>query len=257
MQRLIVPSPAEGPILVFSEGLSFWGGVDPTNGRVIDAHHPECGRSLAGKIVVMPTSRGSCSGSGVLLELVMNDRGPAAFIFREHEDILTLGALIATRIFGYRMAVARLPTAEYDLLATKPAAKLEGNRLLAENMSLTLQEPSNANLELSETDLADLNGEHIPAATLAMETLCTMASLQSAKKLLDVICQKTELRERSSKLSCRQLTMTRFGPCSAGWRDGYLLTACSVHRGGIARLAENGGGQADPDLPGITLGERL
>lgn len=134
----------------------------------------------------MPTSRGSCSGSGVLLELVMNDRGPAALIFREHEDILTLGALIATRMFGYRIAVVRLPSSEYDLLATKPAAKLEGNRLLAENMSLTLQEPSTANLELSETDLADLNGEHGPAAALAMETLFTMASLQGAKKLVDV-----------------------------------------------------------------------
>ncbi|HCQ59174.1 MAG TPA: hypothetical protein DIU10_14915, partial [Sulfitobacter sp.] len=108
MAQVIVPAEAKGAVLASSEGLSFWGGVDPASGKVIDAHHPLCGQSLAGKIVLMPTSRGSCTGSGVLLELALNGHAPAALVFREAEDILTLGALIAGKMFDKPLAVLRL-----------------------------------------------------------------------------------------------------------------------------------------------------
>lgn len=186
MQRLIVPAAAEGPVLVCSEGLSFWGGVDARTGVIIDAHHPQHGQSLAGKIVLMPTSRGSCSGSGALLELAMNGHAPAALVFREDEDVLTLGALIATQMFERPVAVVRLPVVDYDLLATKPFAVLKGMLLQAEGISFSLKELSTADLELTNTDLAFLNGEHGPAAKLAMETLCTMASVQGAEGLTNV-----------------------------------------------------------------------
>ncbi len=77
MAILVVPTDVEGEIAVCSEGLSFWGGVDPDTGVVIDAHHDLHGQSVAGKIVLMPTSRGSCAGSGVLLELALNGHAPA------------------------------------------------------------------------------------------------------------------------------------------------------------------------------------
>lgn len=186
MQGLIVPAPAEGPILVCSEGLSFWGGVDANSGVVIDTHHPQHGQSLAGKVVMMPTSRGSCSGSGVLLELAMNGHAPAALIFRENEDILTLGALIATQMFKCPIAVVRLPVTDYDLLATKPSALLTGRHLLADGMTLLLKGLSTTDLDLTDADLARLNGEQGPSVKLAMETLCTMASVQGAHRLIDV-----------------------------------------------------------------------
>ena len=69
MPDLIVAAEVQGPILLCDEGLSVWGGVDPQSGRIIDAHHPQRGQSLAGHVVMMPTSRGSCTGSGVLLGL--------------------------------------------------------------------------------------------------------------------------------------------------------------------------------------------
>ena len=68
----MVPAAATGSIIVCDEGVSFWGGVDPVDGRIVDTYHPQCGELLAGRIVLMPTSRGSCSGSGVLLELSLN-----------------------------------------------------------------------------------------------------------------------------------------------------------------------------------------
>ena len=78
---ILAGGTACGDILVCHEGISFWGGVDPETGQIIDAHHPDHGASLAGRVVLMPTSRGSCSGSGVLLQLALNGNAPAALVF--------------------------------------------------------------------------------------------------------------------------------------------------------------------------------
>lgn len=186
MRRLIVPAAAQGQILVCTEGLSFWGGVDAATGVVVDAHHPQHGQSLAGKIVLMPTSRGSCSGSGVLLELAMNGNAPAALVFHKKEDVLTLGALIATRMFACPVAVVRLPQADYDVLATRPLASLKGTQLAAGGLSFSLAEVSAKDLRLSDIDARFLAGDFGPAAQLAIEMLCTMASMQGANRLTDV-----------------------------------------------------------------------
>ena len=43
-----------GDILVCHQGINFWGGVDPDTSRIIDAHHPDHGASLAGRVVMIP-----------------------------------------------------------------------------------------------------------------------------------------------------------------------------------------------------------
>ncbi|MGI9350025.1 MAG: aconitase X [Rhizobiaceae bacterium] len=186
MTNLVVPATVDGEILVCSEGLSFWGGVDAATGTVIDAHHPQCGKSLTGKIVLMPTSRGSCTGSGVLLELAMNGRAPAALIFREHEDILTLGALIATNMFNHPVAVVHLSPDEYDRLTAKIEAKINGHELISEGICINLNPVKATDLVLSDADRDMLAGKNGNAAKLAMETLCTMAAAQNARSLTDV-----------------------------------------------------------------------
>lgn len=184
--RLIVPANVDAEIIVAAEGLSFWGGVDPDTGVVIDAHHELHGESLAGKIVLMPTSRGSCSGSGVLLELALNGHAPAALIFREDEEILTLGAVIASRMFGKTVAVARLSASDYDILRTCDKAQLNGTSLSAGNVARTLHPTSLDDLELTASDTSKLNGDQGTSVALAMEVLCTMAASQGAKRLIDV-----------------------------------------------------------------------
>ena len=57
--EVLVKSNAKGKIFVCDEGLSFWGGVDPTTGFIIDIHHPNHGSRLSAQFVLMPTSRGS------------------------------------------------------------------------------------------------------------------------------------------------------------------------------------------------------
>lgn len=186
MANLIVPATVEGPILVCTEGLSVWGGVDPVTGRIIDAHHPQRGESLAGRVVLMPTSRGSCTGSGVLLGLAFAGTAPKALIFREAEDILTLGALVAQRLFGHAIAVLRLPAAEYDRLARESHAAITQDRLVAGGLDLALTPVDAAALSLTDADRAFLDGAKGEAARIAMDVIATMAAAQGAHRLTDV-----------------------------------------------------------------------
>jgi cis-L-3-hydroxyproline dehydratase len=187
MATAIVPACAQGDLLVCEEGLSVWGGVNPSTGAIIDAHHPQYGRSLAGHIVMMPTSRGSCTGSGVLLGLAFAGSAPRALIFRESEDILTLGALVAGRLFGYEIAVLRLSAAEYDALARETSAEITAAAITAGGKTWPLAPVSSGEtLELNASDRTFLAGEHGEAARLAMDIIVTMAAAQGAPRLIDV-----------------------------------------------------------------------
>ena len=186
MSNIIIPANVTGDILVCDEGLSVWGGVNADTGVIQDALHPQHGESLAGKIVMMPTSRGSCSGSGVLLSLMMIGRGPAALIFREDEEVLTLGAVVGLRMFDLKLAVLQLDGAGYDALATQRRAEIEDDRISAGPVSLQLSNTSAASLALSTDDERMLKGREGPALQMAMEIMTDMARAQGAKRLIDV-----------------------------------------------------------------------
>jgi len=96
---VLVDGNASGALLVSNVGISFWGGIDTRNGTIIDEHHPLEGTNVSGKVLAIPSGRGSCSGSGALLELILNNCAPAALVFTEAEDILTLGVLVAEAIY--------------------------------------------------------------------------------------------------------------------------------------------------------------
>jgi len=184
--RFILRGSAVGGILATDEPLSFWGGVDPATGRIIDVHHPLHGECLTGRILVMPSSRGSCTGSGVLLDLVLSGRGPAALIFREAEDVLTLGALVAEGMFCAALPVLRLAPGPFSLLTRESEARIGTDRLEAGGLRLAISAPLTTALELSEADQAMLDGDAGEAAAQAMRILCAMAANQGATRLVDV-----------------------------------------------------------------------
>ncbi|WP_298428906.1 aconitase X [uncultured Jannaschia sp.] len=183
--RAILPGAAEGEIVACTEGLSVWGGVDPATGRIIDAHHPQVGADLAGRIVVMPTSRGSCTGSGVLLDLILNDRGPAALIFRETEEVLTLGALIAARLFERVVPVLRLGASDHAAISAASHARITPDALETDAISIPLR-PVGGAVSLSGVDRAMLGGAGGEAVRMAMEVVVAMAEAQGAEALIDV-----------------------------------------------------------------------
>lgn len=185
MATTILPGHAEGPLLLAGEGLSFWGGVDPKTGAVIDTHHPLRGSNVAGAVLAMPTSRGSSSGSPVLLELIRNGRAPAALIFREPEDVLTLGALVAAHLFDKTLPVIRLDAEEFAALSSAKHVTIDDGRLEAGPLSVGLEAP-HGTLDLSPDDRAMLDGRDGQAVRIAMRILCAMAGLQGASRLTDV-----------------------------------------------------------------------
>ena len=186
MNTLFVRNDGAGQVLACQDGLSFWGGVDPDSGVIIDAHHPNHGAPLAGRIVLMPTSRGSCSGSGVLLQLARNGAAPAALVFREAEDILTLGAMIADKLFDRPVAVLRLAPSVYDALARADTAAISDGALTFSGQTVPLSQPDAGDLRLTETDKNMRAGRDGPALQIAMEVLCLMAAAQGATALTDV-----------------------------------------------------------------------
>ena len=103
--RTLVPGTAEGRALVLDEPLSFWGGVDPEFGDITDVRHPQHGASVTGRILVMPSGRGSSSSSSVLAESIRAGTAPAAIVLGEADPILALGAIVARELYGIVMPV--------------------------------------------------------------------------------------------------------------------------------------------------------
>ncbi|WP_273501768.1 aconitase X [Paracoccus sphaerophysae] len=183
---LVLPGSAQGPVLAADEPLSFWGGVDPATGTVIDVHHPLAGQCLTGAVLVLPGTRGSCSGSGVVLDLALSGRAPAALVFSDPEDVATLGALIAGRMFGRTLPVIRLSAADHARLARAAHARITPDRIETGGATIPLTAPDPAALELTETERAMLDGRNGEAAALAMDILAAMAAQQGARRLIPV-----------------------------------------------------------------------
>ena len=107
---------AEGTALTTSTPLSFWGGVNPDTGEIIDRRHPLDGESLAGRILVLPSGRGSCSASGVLLESIANGTAPIGIIVSEIDPIIGLGAILGDELLGKTVPVVLVTPAERETI---------------------------------------------------------------------------------------------------------------------------------------------
>ena len=93
--RRIYPGCVEGETLVTRMGVSFFGGVDPNSGVVVERGHELEGQSIAGKVLVFPTGKGSTVGSYTLYRLQKNGKAPAAILNAECETITAVGCIIA------------------------------------------------------------------------------------------------------------------------------------------------------------------
>ncbi len=184
--RFVLPGDAFGAVLATGESLSFWGGVDPATGLIIDVHHPLHGQSVTGKVLVMPSSRGSCTGSGVLLDLVLGGRGPSALIFRDTEDVLTLGALVAAEMFDTVLPVLRVAPGTFGALMRAGEVRIRDNTLEAGDLRLAILPPLTSALDLPPADRAMLAGDEGPAVRQSMRIICAMAASQGAERLIDV-----------------------------------------------------------------------
>jgi predicted aconitase/predicted aconitase with swiveling domain len=256
LSRFVLVGSAEGPVVATSEGLSFWGGVDSATARVIDTHHPLRGVLLSGAVLLMPTSRGSCSGSGTLLDMALNDRAPAALVFRDEEDVLTLGARIAAEMFSKVIPVVRLDAGAFVALSRASSARIADGVIVAEGLRLPLAAATDRAPELTAADAAMLAGAEGEAAQLAMRIVVAVAAQQGAERLVDVAQAHIDgciyaspanlvFAQRMAGLGARvriptttnaisvdrenwrgQGVPTGFGEAAAGLADAYVRMGC-------------------------------
>ena len=93
--RTIYEGAAEGEALATSHGISFFGGVDPETGVIVERGHPLEGQSIAGKVLVFPQGKGSTVGSYTLYRLKHNGMAPAAILNADCETITAVGCIIS------------------------------------------------------------------------------------------------------------------------------------------------------------------
>ena len=74
--QVIVKGCPAAEALASPTPLSFWGGVNAASGMIQDVHHSLCGESIRNKILCVPYDRGSCSSSGVMLEMIRQGTNP-------------------------------------------------------------------------------------------------------------------------------------------------------------------------------------
>jgi predicted aconitase with swiveling domain len=121
----LVAGAASGAVLRLDEPLSFWGGLDSATGTIIDRLHPQCGASVAGRMVMMSGGRGSSSGSATLAEALRLGKGPAAILMLERDAIVVVGAMVAAELYGLACPVALANGEDWEALAAAASLTLE------------------------------------------------------------------------------------------------------------------------------------
>ena len=192
--KVLITGSGFGPILYSDIGISFWGGIDPLTGHVIDSHHPLFGQCVRDKILIIPSGRGSCTGSCVILELILNGCAPAGFIFSQDEDILPLGVIIAEEFFNLSLPVVKVNQECFITLKKYPYIRIEHNVVhscdekgdVTDDLKINLSCLPSSLLNLNENDTATLSGHYGLAAQMAMKIIARMAKLYGAPHLIDV-----------------------------------------------------------------------
>jgi predicted aconitase/predicted aconitase with swiveling domain len=132
-QKPLLPDPLNtdplNTALLLDAPLSLWGGLDPTTGDIIDQRHPQWGRNVSGRVLVMPVGKGSSSASSILLEAVRLGTAPAAIVLAEPDAILALGAAVARELYGVSPAVVVVGAA-YGQIREGSAVRLTGGELV-------------------------------------------------------------------------------------------------------------------------------
>jgi predicted aconitase with swiveling domain len=113
----LVEGRAEATVFAPQEPLSFWGGLDAVTGIIIDRRHPQAGRSVSNRILVMQSGRGSSSGSSVLAEAIRLGTGPAGIVLLSRDAIVTVGAMVASELYRKECPVVLVRAEDWSRVA--------------------------------------------------------------------------------------------------------------------------------------------
>jgi hypothetical protein len=126
----IVPGTAQGLALVTDTPLSFWGGYDHRNGEITDRRHPLSGEIAAGRILVLPFSRGSSTTTAVLLEAIKNGTAPAAIITTNVDSFFALASIVADEMYASPIPIIAITSAQASQLQSGDQVAITKNSWL-------------------------------------------------------------------------------------------------------------------------------
>jgi predicted aconitase with swiveling domain len=117
--RIIYKGKGEGEALTTTQPISFYGGVDPNTGVVIEKGHELQGQSVKGKVLVFPTGKGSTVGSYTLYRMKKNGTAPAGIVNKECETVVAVGAIISE--------IPCVDSVDISRIKTGDAVRIENN----------------------------------------------------------------------------------------------------------------------------------
>jgi len=121
--KVIVGGKSEGEVLFSEIPLSFWGGVNVSDGYIMDVRHDLHGQCIKDKVLCIPYDKGSCSGSGIMLEMIRRKTAPLAILCVEAEPVLSLGSVMGYRIYQRGVVIHTVTDEIYQKL--KDAKSIE------------------------------------------------------------------------------------------------------------------------------------
>ena len=92
MENVVIKGrPAYGPVvegeaLVCPNSIQGWSGIDTKTGVIVEVGHVHEGDSIAGKILVVPCSRGSLGWSMYMHACWLNGVGPKGYVFTKMDS---------------------------------------------------------------------------------------------------------------------------------------------------------------------------
>jgi predicted aconitase with swiveling domain len=116
--RPLVAGRASGVALVLRRPLSIAGGISLDTGRIIDVHAPQHGELVTGRVLVMPTGRGSSSSSTILAEAIRRGTGPSAIVLAATDQILVMGSLVARMLYGLVCPILMTEGGDYQAISS-------------------------------------------------------------------------------------------------------------------------------------------
>src|SRR5262245_16778061 len=146
--RALAPGTATAEAIVLDEPLSFWGGLDPARGEVIEPRHPQRGVSLAGRVVVMAEGRGSSSSSSVLAEAARAGVAPAGILLGSPDLILAVGSAVADELYRVQIPVVVLERTDLARVRTGDRVAISGDGAVRGSWGAILAAPMPRSLEI-------------------------------------------------------------------------------------------------------------
>lgn len=125
--KTIIAGKASGIALASSEPVSFWGGYDQVTGEIIDRRHPLSGQIAAGRILVLPYTRGSSTSTAILLESVRAGVAPAGLITDRPDIFLALASVVADEMYESSFPMVAIQRSDFDSIQTGDHIEIDGS----------------------------------------------------------------------------------------------------------------------------------